>query len=267
MKAIIVLLFVLPVLSSAQMRSNLYQKPQSQPKIKETEKSLEPKAKKKTAQVIQTPQGNLPSYYVGRSISQMDESPIVLPTNRQSILNGNLLLGEVVIAEIKESLIAFAEARAPIRAIIKSGKLKDSVLVGDATLEKNSKRILISFNKLRSGYAQQTWQLTANVLDQKGILGKEGRLISGEEKYFAAEFLAAAAAGYADATVQRDQNVFGGYTEKPGTDTFSKKALSSALSKTADRFADKLKSVPEFSVLEGPIEIQVLITEQPKLIE
>lgn len=267
MKAIIVLLFVLPVLASAQMRSNLYQKPQLQPEIKETEKSLKPKAKKKKAQVIQIPQGNLPSYYAGRNISQIDESPIVLPTNRQSILNGNLLLGEVVIAEIKESLIAFAEAKAPIRAVIRSGKLKDSVLVGDATLEKNSKRILISFNKLRSGNTNQGWQLVGNVLDQKGILGIEGKLISGEEKYFAAEFLAAAAAGYADATVQRDQNAFGGYNEKPGTDTFSKKALSSALSKTADRFADKLKSVPEFSVLEGPIEIQVLITEQPKLIE
>lgn len=267
MKAIIILLLVLPVVALAQMRSNLYQKPQVQPETKEPEKTLDSKAKKKKVQVIEMPQGNLPSYYFGRNISQIEESPIVLPTNKQSILNGSLLLGEVVTAEIKESLIAFAEAKAPIRAVIRSGKLKDSVLVGEATLEKNSKRILISFNKLRSGNANQSWQLVGNVLDQKGILGVEGKLISGEEKYFAAEFLAAAAAGYADATVQRDQNAFGGYTEKPGTDTFSKKALSSALSKTADHFADKLKSVPEFSVLEGPFEIQVLITEQPKLID
>lgn len=267
MKAIIILLFVIPVLALAQMRSNLYQKPQVASEAKEVEKTLVPKAKKKKVQSTQAAQGNLPSYYVGRTINQVEESPIVLPTNRQSILNGNLLLGEVVIAEIKESLIAFAEAKAPIRAVIRSGKLKDAVLVGDATLEKNSKRILISFNKLRSGNTNQSWQMVGNVLDQKGILGIEGKLISGEEKYFAAEFLAAAAAGYTDATVQRDQNAFGGYTEKPGADTFSKKALSSALSKTADRFADKLKSVPEFSLLEGPIEIQVLITEQPKLIE
>lgn len=139
------------------MRSNLYQKPQLQPETRETEKSQEPKAKKKKAEVIQMPQGNLPSYYFGRNLSQIDESPIVLPTNKQSILNGNLLLGEVVVAEIKESLIAFAEAKAPIRAVIRSRKLKDSVLIGEATLEKNSKRILISFNKLRSGNTNQSW--------------------------------------------------------------------------------------------------------------
>ena len=110
-----------------------------------------------------------------------------------------------------------------------------------------------------------TLHLAASALDEKGILGIEGKLISGEEKYFAAEFLAAAASGYADSTIQRDQNLQGNYVEKPGTDTYAKKALTSALSKTADRFGEKLKSVPEYAVLEGPFDIQVLITEEPKL--
>ncbi len=267
MKQLVVIFMFLPMFAIAQMRSNLYQKPQAASPEKEVTKTLEPKPKKKKAQVIPATSGSLPQFYLNRAISQMEESPIVLPTNRQSVLNGNLLLGEVVTAEIKESLIAFSEAKAPIRAVIQSGHLKNAILVGEATLEKNSKRILISFNKLRSGNTNQSWHLLGNALDQKGILGIEGNLITGEDKYFAAEFLAAAAAGYADATIQRDQNAYGGYTEKPGADTFSKKALSSALSKTADRFADKLKSVPEFSVLQGPFEIQVLITEQPKLIE
>lgn len=267
MKQLVFIFLLFPIFALAQMRSNLYQKPQATPQEKEVNKTLEPTHKKKRTQAAPVSAGNLPVYYSNRQISQMEESPIVLPTNRQSVLNSSLLLGEVVTAEIKESLIAFSENKAPVRAVIQSGNLKNAILVGEATLEKNSKRILISFNKLRSGNTNQSWQLVGNALDQKGILGIEGKLITGEDKYFAAEFLAAAAAGYADATIQRDQNAFGGYTEKPGADTFSKKALSSALSKTADRFADKLKSAPEFSVLQGPFEIQVLITEQPKLIE
>lgn len=263
----ILLILVIPLFSIAQMRSNLYQKPKVETKEKDLVKTLDTKSKIKLSQKPLMVQGNLPSYFQGRGFSQIEESPIVLPSNKQPILNDNLLLGEVIHAQIKESLIAFSEAKAPIRAVILTGKLKNSILTGEATLEKNSKRILISFNKLRSIISNQSWQLIANVLDQKGILGIEGKLISGEDKFFAAEFLSAAAAGYADATIQREQNSFGGYTEKPGADTFAKKAMSSALSKTTDRYAEKLKTVPEFSVLEGPIEIQILITEQPKLIE
>lgn len=266
MKKYLLLILFSPLVTNAQLRSNLYLKPTVQEEKVEVQKTLEPKKKKQTI-VAPVQSGNLPSYFQNRQLGQMDESPIVLPTNRHSISNKDLSLGEVISAEIKESLIAFSEAKAPIRAVIRSGSLKNAVLVGEATLEKNSKRILISFNRLRSGNSNQIWQLSANALDNKGIVGIEGKLISGEEKYFAAEFLASAVAGYTDATVQRDQNAFGGYNEKPGTDTFSKKALSSALSKTADRFADKLKSAPEFSLLEGPFDIQVLITEQPKLIE
>ncbi|GEM_PF-2052248 len=267
MKRYILYLFIFPLITQAQIRSNLFQKPEVIAEIKTQSKKTDPKRNIKKIKDNPTDNGNLPLYYMGRPVLPTDQSPIVLPISKQSILNNNLLLGEVVTAEIKESLIAFAEAKSPIRAIIESGKLKNSVLVGEATLEKNSKRILILFNKLRSDNSSQTFQLVGNVLDEKGILGIKGTLISGEEKYFAAEFLAGAAAGYADATVEREQNAFGGYTEKPGADTFSKKALSQALSKTATRFAEKLNSVPEYSVLQGPFKILVLITEQPKLIE
>lgn len=267
MKAVLLAVIVGPLVGQAQMRSNLYQKPQAKVEEKEASKSLDTIPKKKKAQVIPLATGNLPAFYQSRRFSQMEESPIVLPTNRQSVLNSNLLLGEVVRAEIKESLIAFSEAKAPIRAVIQSGKLKHSILVGEATLEKNSKRILIEFRNLQTLNSNQLWSLKASALDREGILGINGNLVSGEGKYFAAEFLSSLVAGYTDATISREQNALGNYVEKPGTDTFSKKALSSALSRTTDRFAEKLKVAPEYSVLEGPFEIQVLITEQVRLVE
>jgi hypothetical protein len=170
-------------------------------------------------------------------------------------------------AEIPESLIAFPEGKAPVRARVTSGELKGSVFLGEATLEKNSKRILIEFKKYRLARGMEDYQLNASVLDLKAILGIEGEYNSQEPKFFVAEFLAAGATGYADASIQRSQNVLGNYVEAPTADTVGKKALTAALSKTTERFAEKMKSAHEYSVLEGPIEIQILITEQPKQID
>lgn len=263
---IILLILIFPVVGFTQVKSNLYKKPEVvKNETKKVMLSTKTKERPQKNNVVMSSSGNLPSYYQKRNHFTADSSPIVLPTKPQLVLLGKLPSGEVINAYIKESLIAFSEAKAPIRAIITSGQLKGAVLLGEVTLEKNSKRILIIFNKLISDSKSQSWNLQGHALDYKGILGIEGRLVSGEDRYFAAEFLASAAAGYADATISREQTPYGGYVEKPGADTFSKKALASAMSKTADRFSEKLKAVPEYAVLEGPFEIQILITEQPTL--
>lgn len=135
----------------------------------------------------------------------------------------------------------------------------------EASLERNSKRILIEFKKFRDPQARDTYSISASAMDYKGVLGLKGSVVSNEETYFAAEFLAAGAAGYADSTIQRDQNVYGNSVENRSSDTFAKKALVVGLSKTAERFSEKLKQAPEYSVLEGPIQIQILIQEQPTI--
>ncbi len=257
---------LIPQIALSETRTKLFTKVENEaPPIKNSPapKLFEEKSNIKSPIYKET--GNLPRYLRISSNISIEESPVIVPSAKQSIRNPDILIGDVINAEITESLIAFADSKAPIRAIIKNGKLKNSILVGEATLEKNSKRILIEFKKVTTTNSKQTWSLTASALDEKGILGLEGKLISSEDKYFAAEFLAAAASGYADSTVERNQNNQGNYIEKPGTDTYAKKALTSALSKTADRFGEKLKSVPEYAILEGPFNIQVLITEEPKL--
>jgi len=260
--------FLLILNASAQGRSNLYSKPE--PKIEkkeEIEKSVTT-SKNKTKHNISNVVGNLDSEILVQNSSYVAEGNVVIvPSSIRGIPFSGLRIGEVVRATVTESLIAFPEGKAPIRARISQGDLKGGIFLGDATLEKNSKRILIEFKKFRPDRGQEDYQLTASVLDSKGILGIEGNYISNEPKYFAAEFLAAGAAGYADASIQRSQNALGNFIEAPTADTVGKKALSSALSKTTERFADKIKSAPEYSVLEGPIEVQILITEQPKLIE
>ena len=124
----------------------------------------------------------------------------------------------------------------------------------------------LDFKKIQDKRTHEIYQLSANAMDQRGILGIKGELISNESIFFTAEVIAAAASGYADSTIERNQNSYGNSVDSRNEDTFAKKALTSALSKTGGRFSEKLKQAPEYSVLQGPVSIQILILEQPKLI-
>ncbi len=253
------ILLFLPVVAFAQSRSSLYKKPEVVKVEKQEAKTLSPTHSSKKSPPMSA--GNLDGEILVRvSRFRAEENPVLLPTIKTIELK-DFKVGEVVTATIPESLIAFPDSKVPVRALITSGRLKNSVLVGEAALEKNSKRIIIEFKKLRIERETETIEVKAVALDQNGVLGIEGDYKSGEGKYFAAELLAAGAAGYADATIERSQNILGNSVEAPTSDTVSKKALSSALSKTAERFAEKVKSAPEYSVVKGPVSIQILLSE------
>jgi len=265
MKFAIILL--IPILSFAQTRQSLFKKPEAPVKGTEQPLAIVKKVPVNPSSATSGLPGNLPAeLMVSISSSSIEENPVILPPNKTNITFARIKSGDLISATIEESAFAFLDSKTPIRALITTGTLKGSILLGEASLEKNSKRIVIDFKKYRSPNSQELYSIQASVMDYKGILGLEGKLVSNEDKFFLAEFLAAGAAGYADATISRDQNVFGNSIEARNEDTFAKKAIVSALSKTADRYADKIKQSPEFSILQGPIQIQVLVIDQPKLI-
>lgn len=152
-----------------------------------------------------------------------------------------------------------------MRAKVKLNNNSEAILLGEASLERNTKRIYIEFKKLRRLNDNQVWSIQASALDLKGFNGIEGKLYSNEDKYFIAQFLSAGAAGFSDASINRTQNAFGNNIEDRSLVTLGKKALTSALSKTTDLFYEKLKSAPEYSLLDGPIKIQVVLIEEGKL--
>lgn len=265
MKLLVYFIFVSHAFNQGRV-SLLENEPIKKPDLEKLETSVPSapvlKAKKASIQKSNLP-GNLPSYYFnsnGRSISTRSVS--ILPSTKVFLGLPGIRVGDVLHAEIRESAIAFPDSKAPIRAIVSSGQFKGSLLFGEATLEKNSKRILIKFNKIRKMQSDEAYPLSASVLDDAGILGLKGELVSGESTYFAAEFLAAGAAGFADSTVDRNQNTLGNYVDEPSLSNATKKAFATSLMRTADRFAEKLKSVPEYSILNGPITIQVLIEDE-----
>ncbi|MBC7429999.1 MAG: hypothetical protein H7336_15400 [Bacteriovorax sp.] len=210
-------------------------------------------------------QGNLPAEYRSNFTVSIEESPIVVPSGKTGVRFRELKVGDLANATIQESVFAFQDSKAPVRALITTGALRGAVFIGEASLEKNSKRILIEFKKFRDPLSKDTYALNASAMDYKGILGIKGTVISNEELFFAAEFLAAGSAGYADSMISREQNAYGNTVENKTSDTLAKKALVAGLSKTADRFSEKLKQAPEYAVLEGPIQIQILILDQPTL--
>ena len=221
--------------------------------------------------VVVSEVGNLPRYFFGRDtqVARFSENPVILPSSARKAQLASLPLGSVVSAEIVDGIVAFPEAKVPIRAVVRSGPMKGTIFLGEATLERNSKRVTIEFRKLRAQSRSDVYSTLANALDFQGLLGIEGEHHSGEAKYFGAEFAAAAAAaaGFVDASVERNQNILGQVAETASVANATRKAFSNALMRTADRFAEKVRAAPEYVVVRGPIRIQILIQEQPKLQE
>jgi hypothetical protein len=191
-------------------------------------------------------------------------NPIVLPSQQVASSIDTILPGTIERGVIHTSVQAFGNSKSPVHAKITDRNGRDVILIGFANLEPNSKRIAIEFNSAVLAGSSEVFELKAYALDSSGTLGLKGDYVSGEAKYFGAELLASAAAGFADASISRSTNVLGNQIEERSIDTSGKKAIGSALSRTADRFAEKVRAAPEYSILEGPTTIQVLILEQPK---
>lgn len=114
--------------------------------------------------------------------------------------------------------------------------------MGDATLERTSKRIVVDFTKIRERYSDKIFDIKAQALADDGILGLEGELHTGEAQYFVAELFSAA--GFVDASINRSTNVLGNQIEERSLNTQMKKALSAALLKSTERFGEKSRTSP-----------------------
>ncbi|RYZ77632.1 MAG: hypothetical protein EOP05_01100 [Proteobacteria bacterium] len=198
----------------------------------------------------------------GRNFSQVPQGTSTQTANVFEEM-GLLEVGGAYRARIPMSLLAFNEARTPVLAqMMVAGT--ELVVLGEATLERNSKRIIINFKQIRKKDSDKIFEMNAVALAQDGTPGIEAEIHSGEAKFFLAEVLSAGAAGFVDASINRTTNAFGGTNDERSLDTQSKKAVSGALSKTTERFAEKVKTAPEFATADGPVEINILVLQSAK---
>jgi hypothetical protein len=252
-------LFLLMMPQILLARENLFTEKATEPPPPKREMIQSPNRVKTDSEKPVPPRGNLDFEILGKRSGYIaDGAHVVIPAGKVAKTYPGLRVGDVIDAVVEESLFAFIDSKAPVRAKVISGRLKGCIFFGTASLEKNSKRIVIDFSTLIPK-SKETYSVSAQALDTFGILGIEGEYKTEEAKFFTAEFLAAAAASYADASVERSQNALGNYVEAPGADTMGKKALGGALSKTAERFAEKVRQAPAYSVLQGPVVIRILV--------
>ena len=186
-------------------------------------------------------------------------------TIRASGVSDRLLgmkVGEAHDAYIPMSLLAFKGAKAPVVARVKlDGEIYQ--ILGEASVEPNSKRVTIDFVKIRKNGSDIVYEMLGVAVATDGTYGIEGVVHSGEGKFFLAEVLSAAAAGFVDASVNRSTNALGNTQDERSLDTQSKKALSTAAMKTSERFAEKVKTAPEYVTVQGPLNVILLVTTAP----
>ena len=229
-----------------------------------TGQSLIPQKRKPTAEpkkraVLDAENTNqLPSYFADNHHAEIKSKVILSTETRQEKLM-SVRAGDTAQIEILHSIIAFPDEKAPVVAVIKSGALTGAKLFGSSTLEKNSKRIFIEFE--RASFAGSTYELKGSAITSDGIQGFMGEHHSRESEYFAGDFISSFVAAYFDAQVPRTTNAFGQIQDDRSVDSAFKKGLSASAMSSAERFKEKLKKVPEFSELAGPIRAKILIFE------
>lgn len=206
---------------------------------------------------------NLPKYYEGerRSTTGNFGRVVFVPNQTGPKLKG-VRSGDVFTAIIDQSIKASPSVPTPIRARVISGGLLGSYFIGEATLDKELKRILFQFTKVRT-QSDELFQVRASGLSGSGQIGLEGDYNSGSGRFFVAEMASATAAGVLDSTINRQQTINGGFVQEPSLSNSAKTGAVTALSRTADRMAEGARQAPEYTELEGFQKIQIIIQEEP----
>ena len=203
-------------------------------------------------------QANIPAYFSYGKGPEL-HSKIVLSTDTKQERLLTVKAGDTARIEITHSIIAFPDEKACVVAAVKSGALTGAKLFGSSTLEKNSKRIFIEFERVSFGGS--TYELKASAVTDEGVQGFIGEHHSRESGYFAGDFISSFVAAYFDAQVPRTTNAFGQIQDDRSVDSAFKKGLASGAMSSADRFKETLKKVPEFAEISGPIYAKILIYE------
>jgi hypothetical protein len=244
--------------------------PQKKEVVREAERTIvespqveysAPKGKSLTA-VPKQVSGNLPTYLVQVKRIETPNSELIQKPSGSLEYYKNIQVGDSFDAYIEHSIIAFPDEKSPVVAQVIFGKHRGIKLIGESRLEQNSKRIFLNFDRLIIG--NQIYKLLAQGVSSQGQPGLIGKYHSREAEFFAGDFISSFVAGYFDGLVPRKTNVFGEVQEDHSVDSAVKKGLASGALSSAERFREKLKKVPEFSEIKGPINLTILILDQPK---
>lgn len=256
----IVLIFVMSLQASDLPGEELFSSGVSEESKPESRASL-PKGKKQPKKTYRV-NGNLPKEYTYRNKKESTKSVLLqVPAGSSERFRG-LIPGDEVNVLVSHSVIAFPDEKTPVVGQVMDGMHRGIRLVGEASLESNTKRIFVEFKKVIS--KEKSFATKALGLSESREQGLDGEYHSREMEYFGGDFLASFSAGYFDGLIPRRANIFGQLETTPTVENAVKSGLASSSLSTANRFRDKLKKVPEFSELKGPFRLKVVFLDDVK---
>lgn len=198
---------------------------------------------------------------VDRQGIEASEKVVFVPKSNDPKLKG-LKSGDIVWAVVEQEITASPEVPTPIRAIATSGSFKGSYFVGEAKLDRELKRILFNFTKLRVINGDSVYLLKAAGLSPKGSIGLRGEYVSHTGKFFYSG-TCFSGSGWFCRLNNQSQSDGTGHLRSGTVNVYSENAAVAALSKTTERMADSVRSAPEYTHIQGYQEIQVIIQDDP----
>lgn len=226
----------------------------------ETKKPVQHKATPK-AKAVDTEIGNLPSYSIRKGELAKAQNGIILPQSKNltEVLE-SLHIGDILKCRISQSFKAYENSQIPLRAIITEGKFKGGLLIGMASMDAKTKVIRINFTEIRTSN-NDLYSFTG------GVFAKSGAELEGEYethywRYFWSEALLSATSGYAQGTIERSKNAFGQYETENTPENAAKIGVANGVSTTVKELSDRAKSAPEFTKIEGPIFVEVMVLKE-----
>lgn len=253
-------------LSTQTVDPNLKMEPKIKTELEAKPKrpsSLKQKSKIQILKPIAEEPGNLPSYAIRNEPLMNFQSGIVLPQNKTGgeVLD-SIHTGDILKCRISQSFKAYENSQIPVRAIVTDGKLKGAFLMGTALMDAKTKVVRVNFTELRLK-TDEMYTFTG------GIFAKSGEELEGEYethywKYFWSEALLSATSGYANATVERSKNAYGQYETDNTAENAAKIGVAAGISTTVKELSDRAKSAPEYTKIEGPIFVEVMVLKESR---
>ena len=194
---------------------------------------------------------------------EAQEDPVKLPITKGKDISIRLFRGDIVVARITQDLLGYEGSLSPVRAIVTGGPFKGGYFVGNATMDPKTKDVVVKFDYLRTAENDQEYKIEAYVHSTSGRVGIVGEFESHYWRYFFADLLAGAVGGYAEASKQREQGLYGINQPAVTPDNAVKGAVAGAAQATANLMAEKAKSAPEYTLAKGPHDIQLFIVKGP----
>jgi len=248
----------------AKRRIELEKKPEAKAQIKAAKSPRKDRIRMSRSAPERPTVTNLPVYQQGidRSEAEANERVVFVPKSGSQRLKG-LASGDVVWAVVEQEIVASPGVPTPVRAMAVGGPFKGAFFLGEATLDRELKRVCMTFTKLRFKDRDAVYGVKAAALSPRGSVCLEGEYVSQTGKFFLAELASAAAVGFVDSTVNRNQTAFGTYVQEPSLANSGRTAAVTALSKTTERMAEEARTAPEYTRVKGYQEIQVMIQDDP----